>query len=75
MLGEADETSEVEDDDVYNSDDDANDGTGSVYYDSDELGSYYSETDDECGDEALRSHTSRIRFDPESPTPIFFVLV
>ena len=44
----------MEDDDVYGSDDDAKDGTGSVYYDSDELGSYCSETNDEYGDEALR---------------------
>ena len=61
----------MEDDDVYDSGDDGKDETGSVYYDSDELGSYYSKTDEECGDDTIRKPTSRIRFDRDSPTPIF----
>ena len=42
----------------------------SQYLDSNDLGSYYSESDKEVADDALRRPSSRVKFDVEAKIPV-----
>ncbi|XP_050222659.1 uncharacterized protein LOC126672747 [Mercurialis annua] len=65
-----------DDDDSSKSEGDEEGGSdGSVYYDSDELGSCYSENKEEDGDAPIRKPTDleKVRYDPETIIPVFSV--
>lgn len=65
--GLEDDAQEEEDDGL----EDGNESDGSLYYDSDDCCSYYSESDEECGDHALRKPSEMVRFDPMATLLVF----
>lgn len=63
---------DVHNDEVYAAGSESdNVSAGSVYYDSDDNCSYYSETDEEFGDKALRRPSELVCFDPTVVIPTF----
>lgn len=61
----------VDDEDELGGDFDSDSSNSSKYFDSDDLGSYYSESDDSCGDDAMRRPSTKIRYDASATIPVF----
>ncbi|EEF47900.1 conserved hypothetical protein [Ricinus communis] len=61
----------VDDEDEFRGHSDGYDYASSHYFDSDDLGSHCSKSDDRCADDAFRRPSTKMRFDVNTAIPMF----
>ena len=67
------EESEQDQEDAIGGRSESEHGNSSNYIDSDDLGSYYTDSDGSCGEDAVRKPSCKVRYDPNSQIPEFCV--